>query len=274
MSRHANKNELEIRVLGMSRSGNHAVIQWILGMTPRPAAFLNCAEGKTNPFKTARPMLEGEPDGPFASVWLADSGDPPPARRATLIHSYEDAFVRHAFSTAFENHHDEWVGGSTVRRDVVILRDPFNLFASRLRAFGPGSISPAAARIWRQHARPFLGKPHAGPRKPVLINFNRWASDLRERRRIARELELEFNDAGRWLVPPVAGGSSFDGQKHHDHPERMRLADRWKTYAADPRFTEAFDERLIHDARALYDLPAELKDWLDARPRRRLARAG
>jgi hypothetical protein len=34
----------------------------------------------------------------------------------------------------FEQHHDQWVGASWQRYDVLILRDPFNLFASRLRA--------------------------------------------------------------------------------------------------------------------------------------------
>jgi hypothetical protein len=267
-------NDLEVRVLGMSRSGNHVVIQWLLGMMGRPAAFLNCAEGKTSPFESARPMLESAPDGPFASVWLADSGDPPPVERAALVHSYEDCFLRHAFSSEFEERHDEWVGPSRKRRDVIILRDPFNLFASRLRAFGEDWIDHTARRIWKQHARPFLGKPHPGPRDPVLINFNRWAASEEERRRIASELGLEFNDEGRWLVPPVAGGSSFDGQRHHDHPERMKVNERWRSYKDDQQFIGAFDETMIEFARGVFDLSSELERWLGSREKRPLAKAG
>src|SRR5690554_3224295 len=54
---YTNRNEL--RVMGMSRSGNHAIINWILSQAKGRTCFLNCAEGKTNPFTSARPLHTG-----------------------------------------------------------------------------------------------------------------------------------------------------------------------------------------------------------------------
>ena len=53
-------NENEIRVVGMSRSGNHAIINWILQGIRGPYCFLNCAEAGHNPFAWARPLKPGQ----------------------------------------------------------------------------------------------------------------------------------------------------------------------------------------------------------------------
>jgi hypothetical protein len=49
-------NRVEIRVIGMSRSGNHAIIDWVLSQARGRMCFLNCAEPGTNPFRSARPV--------------------------------------------------------------------------------------------------------------------------------------------------------------------------------------------------------------------------
>ena len=59
------------------------------------------------------------------------------------MHSYEDAFLRSVEDPAHVRRHEEAVGRSRRKFDVLILRDPFNLFASR-RAAGVG-VSPSVA---------------------------------------------------------------------------------------------------------------------------------
>lgn len=47
-------NQRELRLTGMSRSGNHALLEWLYSQAPGRVCFLNCTEGKNNPFRTAR----------------------------------------------------------------------------------------------------------------------------------------------------------------------------------------------------------------------------
>jgi hypothetical protein len=54
-------NATEIRVVGMSRSGNHAIVDWILAQVHKRSCQLNCAEPQSNPFRTARPLSDHEP---------------------------------------------------------------------------------------------------------------------------------------------------------------------------------------------------------------------
>lgn len=123
-------NGNEFRVIGMSRSGNHAIINWIIQQVKGRYCFLNCVEPKTNPFCTSRPLshdityltnydefdLTAEQEGLFSV-------------KDYLIYSYEDCFLGMVCGDEFEERHDEFVGCSRRRIDILILRDPFNLFA-------------------------------------------------------------------------------------------------------------------------------------------------
>ena len=55
-------------------------------------------------------------------------------RNVGLIYSYEDFPLDQVASDKFEHNHDLYLGKSAIRYDLLIIRDPFNLFASRLKA--------------------------------------------------------------------------------------------------------------------------------------------
>src|SRR5690606_33971140 len=145
---------------------------------------------------TARP-LDGE------TCWRANYDVDFEAERAgrfshkdLLIYNYEDTFLGPLTKPEVEALHDEHVGVSRRRIDVLVLRDPFNLFASRIKG-GLGEVSHAVAlRIWRQHAGEFLGRRTLSVNPLVPINFNRWACDADYRARTADALGMKFTDAG------------------------------------------------------------------------------
>src|SRR3954463_829192 len=101
-------NVTEIRVIGMSRSGNHAIINWILAQARGRTCFLNCAEPGTNPFVSARPLT------PELPGWRASYEDFEIeaeragrfSRKDLLIHSYEDTFLGPFKKAANEVRHD------------------------------------------------------------------------------------------------------------------------------------------------------------------------
>lgn len=247
-------NQHEWRVVGMSRSGNHSIINWMIRQLKGRYAFLNCAEPKTNPFYSARPLnqektyrtniSEFEPDLERKGVFT---------RKDYLIHSYEDCFPG-MLNKAFEEHHDSFVGTTGNWLDILILRDPFNLFASRMKSGlfkrKKGSVSKpvtplTALRIWKQHAREFLGEKKFLRKGRVVINYNQWAFNYEYRKSIATALGINFSDSGIREVSKVAGGSSFDGLQYADSADNMKVLDRWKYFQHDREYRRIFDEEMI-----------------------------
>lgn len=238
-------NRQEHRIIGMSRSGNHAVINWILSQTSGRTCFLNCAEPKFNPFSSARPLddrrcvIASYEDFDLAAELRGEFSN-----KDLLIYSHEDCFLGTIAKGPFEESHDAMVGPSLRRTDVLILRDPFNLFASRLRA-GFGEVSSETAmRIWKQHAREFLGTRRYLKQRRVLINYNRWATERAYRRKIADQLGLDFSDSSRHHVPAAGNGSSFDGRRYHGSAGRMRTLERWTHFADDDAYAALFDDEV------------------------------
>ena len=246
-------NDVEIQMLGLSRSGNHAIADWIYMQAPAPKLMLNCAEGKTNPYLSCRPLDSGrgwqsEPAGLYASGRAGRHRD-----ASLLLHSYEDSWLGHAFSRDLEAHHDAWLGRSRRRISLIVLRDPFNLFASRLRA--DAGASGLAMRIWKQHARAVLGPQPALPGEFVPVLYNRWRSDPGYRQALADRLGLRFTDAGFDNVPACGGGSSFDGIDFDGKAAAMPTDQRWRVYADDPDYLRLFDAQAIALSTRLFGPP-------------------
>lgn len=248
-------NQNEFRIVGLSRSGNHAVINWIINQLEGKYCFLNCTEPKYNPYATVRPLsksgdlyrtnienfdLNKEKEGKFST-------------KDYLIYNHEDSFLGPLNGKADKLEKQEWVGKSGEKKDVLILRDPFNLFASRLKSglikghSTPHGLNPVSGitlrRLYKQHAREYLGEKNY-LRNKILISFNLWAVSREYREKLSEELGIPFTDKGFREVPKVAGGSSFDGTKFSGEAHKMNVNERWKKYATDPEYRELFDPEL------------------------------
>jgi hypothetical protein len=240
-------------VIGLSRSGNHAIIRWILQQAPGRTCFLNCVEGKTNPYHSARPLASGLPfetniphfdwERECRGAWL---------RKDLLVYSYEDSFLGYVCHPLFAENQERWLGRTRQQIDILIVRDPFNLFASRQRA-GLSSVSPATAvRIWKQHAREALGQRQHRKRPHLWVYYNRWVTDRAYRQQIAARMGLPFSDTGIDRVPSTGGGSSFDGLRYDGAARQMKVLERWKVYQHDPDYLRLFDAQVLDLAQQLH----------------------
>ncbi|MBW3596641.1 MAG: hypothetical protein KY475_05135 [Planctomycetes bacterium] len=251
-------NQNEWRVVGMSRSGSHAVINWLLAQMDGRTCFLNCAEPKHNPFERLRPLGSGSSYvANYREFDLEQERRGKQSRKDYLIYSHEDCYLGLLRNGPWEEQHDQWIGPSASRRDILVLRDPFNLFASRIK-YGIGEVPPRRAmQIWKQHARQFLGERRPLPRTPVRISYNHWFQDRKYRRSVAQELGLHFTDASFEVVPDTAGGSSFDGLRYRRRASKMKVLDRWRELLGNEEYEQLFDEEVLRLAEAIFGpLPA------------------
>jgi hypothetical protein len=238
----------------MSRSGNHAIIDWLLAQVCGAYCFLNCAEPKTNPFHSARPLDDDcchRTNIPAFSLARESAGHF--ACKDLLIYSYEDAYLGAVAHPRFEQHRETFLGASRRRLNVLILRDPFNLLASRIQSglydnryiWGEKVVTHRMAiRIWKQHAREVLSPRRlTGP--TVAILYNRWTDCPAYRLELLTRIGLPARCDNVQRVARVAGGSSFDGLLHDGAPERMPVHQRWRRFINQGSYRACFDAETL-----------------------------
>jgi hypothetical protein len=232
-------NARVLRVIGMARSGNHAIIDWILAQLSGRFCFLNCTEPGQSPFASARELADGRRHIANHPVDMEAEREGRHAPRDTLLYSHEDVFLGPVGRWPV----DRGVGSARRRLNILILRDPFNLFASRFKA-GFAQVSHLTAlRIWKQHAREALRPRHLKD-ELVVVRFNAWACDPHYRATLAQRLGLGgASDIDQ--VARCAGGSSFDGLRYDGQASRMRVLERWRHYRGDPSYLGLFDAQTV-----------------------------
>ena len=138
-------------------------------------------------------------------------------------------------------------GAWTRKRRVLILRDPFNLFASRLHLarqrphvkLSQGLFQRGAEGtrrlldLWKTHAREFLGHTHVLGEETIRINYNRWNTEVGYRKTVSEQLGRPFHDREKETVPPFGYGSSFDGMRCDQNASRMKVFARWEELQDD-----------------------------------------
>lgn len=234
-------NKKEFRVVGLQRSGNHAIINWILSQCLGKGLFLNFVKPNANPYATAVQNQLGK----FTKHFDLKRERIILSYKDYLLYSYEDDYLEKVFSDQFEAQHDRYVGISKRRFDILILRDPYNLFASRIKMSldkpggYPGKISLSTPQnmgrlksLWKSYALEYLNKTHYLRYDKLCINYNRWFSDKSYRQKIAKRLFLRFTDRG---IDEYAVFSSFENTvDRKSGAQNLKIYDRWKIYIQHP----------------------------------------
>lgn len=205
-------------VHGMKRSGNHAVVEWMLAQ----GRFVFC-----NNLVPVASILRGEKMLPAPRDFPAWQREKAGASGAgpDLCASLEDLPLDFRPFRALP-------AGC---RQVLVVRDPENFFASRIRkgrlldhpAYprAPGPLLTRVVEGWKTHAREFLGLTSTLENR-VGVFFNAWFADPAYRRQLSARLGLEFSDAGFTRVAAAGGGSSFDRTDFDGDNTRMQVLAR------------------------------------------------
>ena len=262
--------DLEICFAGMRRSGNHAVINWLLSLFPnRSVAFFNDL-----------PLGGGHSRAPTAlpNCVRWNSREEPPV----LAYSVEDKQI----SLMMRRSPRPLYPPKRLFTLVLVLRDPYNLFASVLQHAYYGACakgdkvetevaySPSKRGIersphipvnvhrlrhcWKEHARIFLGDQGvdfgniAGRANIVPVSYNAWFCFEWYRRNIASHFGLPYSEAALESIPPQGGGSSFSGRQLNGRGSNLPVLERWRLWADHCTYRDLFDEPLIALSRRIF----------------------
>jgi len=225
----------DIAVFGMRRSGNHAICAWLAGHFPDGVFYM----GDVKRYGRLDPYLKGESARLFANPlygqepWIQREYNP----GMTIIHTYEDYLPTQAELRTYKPRGKHF--------QLYILRDPFNLFASRLKMADKGFAGWPGTLIvpqWIQFASRYEAVrdqcmvPTTGT--PVAVLFNSWHVSNPARRYLEHDLgKLPESDQYFQHVVNTSGiGSSFDGVAFDGNATDMPVTQRWEQYAKDKRF--------------------------------------
>jgi hypothetical protein len=120
---------------------------------------------------------------------------------------------------------------------ILVLRDPYNLFASRLSAkftVRAGALTELAKNIWKEQATEYLNRQHVD----ICVSYNRWFLDREYRKNITDRLGLDYNENRLQAVPEFGYGSSFDSCDYSGRASEMKVLERWKAHATNQEFLD------------------------------------
>lgn len=227
--------ELLIAIHALQRSGLHGVVGWVLSHLDSKYLFINHAmkhDGYDNGFFTNITRIR-ERYSTESNIGKFEGQVIP-----TIIVGIEDEETKVAL---------RWLQrqfGKKARRicNVLVIRDPYNLYASRLRGqLGHlGKVNPTATdyevfvRKYQDHAKIIDNSPRSDDW--VTISFNEWFTSGNYRKVVRDQLNLSESAGARHdAVLDYGGGSSFDGLRFDGKASEMKILDRWREFESDPK---------------------------------------
>lgn len=252
-------NEFEIVVFAQQRSGHHAIVNWLRSNLGKHSTFLNNFAPNTG-----FPLLD-YPNTGFLELGEAATNQKEQSsnriktmldsfrKKECLIYNFEENDLS-SFGLRWSSFKRKaYFGKSRNYIIVLILRDPFNLVASKLKWVRSGVNTPShdylptSIHLWKQYAKEYLELTHYFP-DSVWINYNFWFSSALYRQELSTQLGLQSYDKGRSLVAKEGPttwteSSTFDGIQYDGQAEKMKVFDRWREFKTDVQFLELLQDK-------------------------------
>lgn len=238
------RNELEINLFGLQRSGNHGVVAWLIQQFPDPVVFLNNVDHFKEPYASFRfAHMERTVAVNHSARERVEKIRATP--KPVLIVSYENLRLDRLASAPLMPDHDRDVGASGRILPILLLRDFFNWAASRLKLHEHKAQDvdevvrnfDMMINLWLSYAQEFSGQTGFLP-GAVRVSYPAWASDETYRAGLLGQMGITLRDNSNAKVPNVGGGSSFDSTSLTGQADKMAVDKRWE-YLLQPRFAAA-----------------------------------
>ena len=250
----------EFRVFGLQRSGNHAITYWMCAQCQGKLVYLNDVKPGKNVFLAHNGIVKnGGGLGKYCnfkvepSITIGDftfNIDEEKKGNLTekdfLILSFEDTYPEKVLSEDMEKSRRNHIGECLNKYDILILRDAFNFFASRCAKWNKltrKKDKQELIELWKIYAKEYLGETGCLINNKVVVSYNSWFLDKEYRRMLANKLNLPFSYEELNPVVNKGGGSSFDGLKFKENPEKMKVTERWKNFVDDDFYRDIFQDK-------------------------------
>lgn len=199
-----------ILALGLQRSGNHAVLGWV--ETLFPGAIFHNDEMHSLYGDGAALAARIDPGAPCTIISFEDSANRSTTSGTPLLQSLGP--LPADLTESYDVHR------------LVILRDPYNTWASRVAAndraaeFGRPLTSEASWPLYRENWLALAGLA-ADPDWQIVL-FNRWKDDQAYRQAICASLGGDYSEESLDQVSHRGGGSSFEGVPRPSYGQMLR----------------------------------------------------
>ena len=220
-------NEYEFRVFGLRRSGTHFLISWLISAFDKEEVYY--FDNSYNPkriFGTRTSWKKGVAKNDrrmsiFADKLVEMKMYAPKFNvcdKKCILQAYEDKDL-----SIIETIDKQIIGKSKRRFNIMILRDPYNWIASRLRFLKRYPrcralvINTKKTSLWKQYAKEFLGETDTLKDK-IVINYDRFCLDESYRSEIAVMLGIVPKIDGNTVLG-FGNGSSFIQKKTEKNRE-------------------------------------------------------
>jgi hypothetical protein len=226
----------------MRRGGQHGVINWICSQISPSLHFDDCRLPDDKivcmaPYKYLKEEKKRLQVNPSELICPEDF--------SMCLFNFEDQWIADIQDRFLENNQHIFAFESVT--SIILLRDPYNLFASRSKDERIELVGDEAKALYKSHMEMAMNAPGF-----VDINFNRWFTDKKYRKKLAERLNIPFTDKGLdEVVWP--GVSSFDGSDYDGKAQEMRVLERWKQLEADFIDT-VMDDELREYAKRYFDI--------------------
>lgn len=241
--------EKEIRFVGLQRSGNHAVINWILKQCEGDILFFNDVDS-VDPLDSSR-IMQGDINSDCLEC---------------LLYSYEDRLLNAIARPGFYPENNSRHTNVRKRYDVLVIRDPFNFFASRSKhavvlSGESNYISGLSVpNLWITYAKEYLNETSYLKNNKIVINYNRWCVSRSYRKKIAENMGLVFTDRGFSEVTNYGSGSSFDELKFNKEANMMKTDSRWANFKNSQEYVSLFsDKQIVEYSNKIFEIDDNLK---------------
>lgn len=247
--------EREIHVIGVQRTGQHAITSWLIGHFENVCYKNNMSQAGEKPRRCQgiQPpwwyfkQSEGE-------QWVEDYLPSIKMGMDAVILGTELTFPNFGLNPKLDNMRKDMCKKCNVdqfarRTDyLLVCRHPFNHYASVLkwrrnrRLRSPKQFS----RVWVEMAQEILGERSriCGNKTPVL--YDEWFDSERYRRELADRLNLKFTDRRLNIVMDIGidnrRGSSFDGMSYKRQGQKMNVLNRWGYVKDHPSYREVAED--------------------------------
>ena len=226
----------KILMLSLSRSGHHAVAEWICGQLDGSVLFLNnCTKGWEDgamiPYSKKKENYDNDGDG------------------------QSEMFTLETFD--MDNFQKYKMGDRGFTMVVLVIRDIYNWVASCFKIGGEGKgqvVSPfddergdrklSTICLWKKQAKQIINQNVSESIFPIL--YDKWFESKEYRDEIANTIGFSNTDKGIMTVSQYGWGSSFDGFSYQGYASRMDVLNRWKLFVKDQEYIKMFDEE-CHD---------------------------